>query len=386
MRLTEAEGKALLRRHGISVPRGLLLSASGDAPPPPEVADWSGLVLKAQLVEGGRGKRGLVRRVAPNELAAAHRAMATIASDAGFLLEEAVDISRELYLALRLDCTRQGIELLLATEGGVEVEQTSALLRLPLDPEAPGAAETVFHALRGRLPPDLAARLAREAVRLARVMIEEDLELLEINPLAVTGEGRLVACDAKLVRDDAAAFRHDEAAMAESARLEERALTPLERRARQQDFTLVEMPGDVALVTAGAGLGMLMMDLLADHDLAAACFMDNRRGGPTDTTEARLEAAFELAARPEVKAILFYTTLASRPLADRVEGLLAFLARRPAPKPIFAGFAAAHTATRGFDVEAARERLAAAGIAALQEDPLTLVRAVAASVRPGAPA
>jgi succinyl-CoA synthetase beta subunit len=237
MRLTEAEGKALLRRHGIAVPRGVLLSALGDAPPPPEVANCSGLVLKAQLVEGGRGKRGLVRRVAPNELAAAHRAMAAIASDAGFLLEEAVDVNRELYLALRLDGTQQGIELLLATEGGVEVEQTSALLRLPLDPEVPGAAETVFHALRGRLPPDLAARLAREAVRLARVMIEEDLELLEINPLAITGEGRLVACDAKLVRDDAATFRHDAAAMAESARLEERALTPLERRARQQGFS-----------------------------------------------------------------------------------------------------------------------------------------------------
>jgi succinyl-CoA synthetase beta subunit len=125
---------------------------------------------------------------------------------------------------------------------------------------------------------------------------------------------------------------------------------------------------------------MFLVDLIADHGLRAACFMDNRHGGPADTTEARLVAAFELAARPEVKAILFYTTLASRPLSDRIDGLLAFLARQPAPKPLFVGFAAAPSATRGFDVAAATARLRAAGIAALEEDPLTLVRAMAEAV------
>lgn len=375
MRLTEADGKALLRRHGIAVPRGVLLEPG--AAPPAEVAGWPGLVLKAQVLEGGRGKRGLVRRVAPDALDGERAAIAALAGPVALLLEEEIAIERELYLALRVDGTRQTQELLFATEGGVEIEQAGAVRRISLDADAPDCAEHIHAAIAGTLPPQTTARVARLAARLARIAVAEDLQLLEINPLAVTRHG-LVACDAKLVRDAVAAIRHD--AMAMSAALEDAALTPLERRARAQGYALVEMPGDVALVSAGAGLGMFLMDLLADHGLRAACFMDNMLGGPADTTEARLTAAFEIAARPEVKAILFYTTLASRPIADRIEGLLAFLAKQPAPKPLFVGFAAAPSASRGFDLEAARGRLRAAGIATVHDDPRMLVRAAAEAV------
>jgi len=381
MRLTEAEGKALLRRHGISVPRGLLLPEEGL---PGQAAGWAGLVLKAQVAEGGRGKRGLVRLVAPEELHAARDAMRALlgaqGAAVGFLLEEAAPVSRELFLALRIDGTAQGIELLFAADGGVAVEEGDAPLRLLLDPGAPGLAEVIHAALRGHLPGELAARVARLAARLAGVMRAEDLELLEVNPLAVLENGSLLALDAKLVRDDAALGRHDAAATEASAALEEAALSPLEREARSRGFTLVEMPGDVALISAGAGLGMLLVDLLADHGLSAASFMDNRRGGAAETTEARLEAAFALAARPGVRAILFYTTLASRPVAERIDTLLAFLARHPAPKPLYVGFAAAPSASRGFDAAAAAERLRAAGVARLVDDPLALVGAMAADL------
>lgn len=372
MRFAEADGKALLRRHGIATPRGIALRAQDAAPA--ELAGWPGLVAKAQVLEGGRGKRGLVRPTDAAGLAAARAAIAGIAGPVPVLVEEAVAIERELYLALRVDGTRQTQEVLFAAAGGIEVEQARDPLRLPIDADAPDAAETLYPALAATLPPALAARVARLAARLARIARDEDLDLLEINPLAVTPAG-LVACDAKLVRDDAAIPRHD--MPADSAALEEAALTPLERRARADGFALVEMPGDVALVSAGAGLGMFLLDLLADHGLRAACFMDNMRGGPADTTEARLRIAFEIAARPEVRAILFYTTLASRPLADRIEGLLAFLAHTPAPKPLFVGFAAAPSAIGSFDVAAATGRLRAAGIAGLEDDPRTLVRAVA---------
>ncbi len=373
MRLTEAEGKALLRRHGIAVPRGVLLAPG--APVPAEAAAWPGLFLKAQVLEGGRGRRGLVRRVTPDTLEEARAGIAALAGPVALLLEEAVEITRELYLALRVDGTRQAQDLLFAADGGVGIEQAGGIRRIPLRAEAPDAAERIHAAIADALPPQEAARVARLGARLARIAVAEDLALLEINPLGLTRRG-LVACDAKLVRDDVAGFRHDPEATAMSAALEDSALTPLERRARQQGFALVEMPGDVALVSAGAGLGMFLMDLLADHGLRAACFMDNLHGGPAETIEARLAAAFEIAARPEVRAILFYTTLASRPLADRIEGLLGFLARQPAPKPLFVGFAAAPSALRGFDVEAARGRLRAAGIAALQDDPRDLVRAM----------
>jgi succinyl-CoA synthetase beta subunit len=374
MRLTEADGKALLRRHGIAVPRGAVLEPGRT--PPDGLADLGEAIVKAQLLEGGRARRGLVRRASAATLDEARAAIARLAGPVPILVEEAVEIERELYLALRVDGTRQTQEVLFSADGGVEIEQNPELRRIAVRAGAPDVAEAVHAAIRDALPAPLAARVARLAARLARVARDEDLSLLEINPLAVTRAG-LLACDAKLVRDDAAADRHDAEATAMSAALEDAALSPLERGARSQGFTLVEMPGDVALVSAGAGLGMLLVDLLADHGLRAACFMDNLNGGPADTTEARLAAAFEIAARPGVKAILFYTTLASRPLSERIEGLLGFLARRPAPKPLFVGFAAAPSATRGFDVAAATERLRQAGIAALEEDPRSLVRKAA---------
>ena len=226
------------------------------------------------------------------------------------------------------------------------------------------------------LRPSVAARLARYAARLPEIARREDLELLEINPLVLTADGRLVACDAKMIRDDSAAFRHDPEEFPVSRALAERALTPLERSARELGFQLVEIDGDVALVTAGAGLGMMMMDLLADHGLTAACFMDNLRGAPDETMAERLRIARTIAQRPKVRAIVFQTVLASRSLADRMDALLAWVAAEPLPKPLFVGIAAGHAAARKMSAEAAVAKLGDAGIAAFT-DPVALVRAVA---------
>ncbi|WP_158292084.1 ATP-grasp domain-containing protein [Paracraurococcus ruber] len=371
VRLAEHDGKALLARHGVPIPRGALLHG---APP----ADAAG-VLKAQVLEGGRGRRGLVRRAAPGEAPAIAAAIRAALGDAAapLLLEEEVPMARELYLAARVDGTAQRIEILCAPEGGVEVEQAAMLLRCGIEPEAAGALESLYAALRRGLPPDLAARVARFGLRLARILRAEDLELLEVNPLGVLADGRLVACDAKAVRDDAAQHRRDSPAL--SATLEDAALTPLERRARDQGFHLVELPGGtVAMVTAGAGLGMLMLDLLADAGCTAACFMDNLNGGPAETMPERLALGFEIARRPEVKAVMFFTTIASRGLEGRVAAIAAALRDTPPPKPFLAGIAAGHAALRGYPLDQARADLAAAGVTALHDTPQDLVRAVAA--------
>ena len=380
MRLAEIDGKALLRRHGLAVPRGALLGAGEDAPA--AAREWPGHLLKAQLLEGGRGKRGLVRRLAGlAELAPERARIAATLGDleAPLLLEEAVAIAREIYLALRVDGTRQGLELLVAAEGGEEVEATASLLRIPIDAAAGVAADALYPDLAKVFPRDLAARLARYAARLPEIARAEDLELIEINPLALTAQGQLIACDAKIVRDDSAVFRHDPDEFPLSRALAERALTPLERAARDLGFHLVEIDGDVALVTSGAGLGMMMMDLLADHGLAAACFMDNLRGAPDETMAERLRIARMIAQRPKVKAIVVQTVLASRSLAERIEALLAWIEAEPLPKPLFVGIAAGHAAARKMSAEAAVARLAAAGIAAFT-DPIELVRAVADTV------
>ena len=371
MRLAELDGKVLLRRHGLPVPRGVLLE--GEAPA--EAAQWSGHVLKAQVLEGGRGKRGLVRRLDGLEaLADARQAIDGALGEAGapLLLEEALPIAREIYVAVRIDGTRPGLELLVAPQGGQEVEQSDTLVRIAVD-----AATTIpgdlYPALAKLFPADLAARLARYCARLPAIARDEDLELLEINPLVLTPDGRLIACDAKIIRDDSAGFRHDPADFPISRALADRGMTALEREARELGFHLVEIDGDVALVTAGAGLGMMMMDLLADHGLRAACFMDNLRGAPDETI------ARKIAERPSVKAIVFQTVLASRSLAERVEALLAWIAADPLPKPIFVGIAAAHAAARKMSAEQAVAKLGDAGIQAFT-DPVALVRAAAEAV------
>jgi succinyl-CoA synthetase beta subunit len=358
----------------------VLLGADDAAPA--DAAQWAGHVVKAQVLEGGRGKRGLVRKLKDiGEFADVRTRIAAALADpdAPLMLEEAISIAREIYLAVRIDGTRQGLELLVAGEGGEEVEHTQSLLRIPVPVDGPVTAATFYGDLAKLFPPDLAARLARYAARLPAIAEAEDLELLEINPLALTADGRLIACDAKIIRDDCAGLRHDAQEFPLSRALAERAMTPLERTARDLGFQLVEMEGDVALVTAGAGLGMMMMDLLADHGLKAACFMDNMRGAPDETMAERLRIARAIAERPQVKAIVFQTVLASRSLAERIEALTAWIAAEPLPKPLFVGIAAGHAATRKMSAEEAVARLGAVGIAAFT-DPIAMVRALAAAV------
>ena len=148
MRLAEYDGKALLRRHGVAVPRGVLVHA-GESPPD-AVADWPGFVLKAQLLEGGRGKRGLVRVFDTLDgFRDARRLILPALEDANIplLLEEAVPIAREIFVAVRIDGSAQRLELLVAPEGGENVEATAKLARIPIHADAPTTPEEIFAAL-----------------------------------------------------------------------------------------------------------------------------------------------------------------------------------------------------------------------------------------------
>ncbi len=379
MRLAEVDGKALLRRHGIAVPRSVLLGA-GEGPPN-EAASWPGFLLKAQLLDGGRGKRGLVRRFGDvADFRDVRRLVLANLDDADtpLLLEEAVPIMREIFIAVRIDGTQQRLELLIAPQGGENVEQSAKLARIPIAEAT--TPEAIYPAIAKLFPRELAARLSRYAARLPEVARQEDLELLEINPLALTEGGNLVACDTKVIRDEAASFRYDPDEFPTSRRLAERAMTALERSARDLGFQLVETDGDVVLVTSGAGLAMMMMDLLADHGLRAASFMDNLRGAPDETMTERLKIARALAARPNIKAIVFQTVIASRSLAERIDALMAWIAAEPLPKPLFVGLAAGHAATRQMSVDAAVEKLRGLGVAAFT-DPVALVKAAAQAVK-----
>ncbi len=380
MRLAEYDGKALLRRHGLAIPRGRLLHA--DASAPQETAGWAGLFLKAQVLEGSRGRSGLVRRLQNlAELPHARRLILATLDDADtpLLLEQAVPAQREIFVAVRVDGTGQQLEILLAPEGGENVERSNKLARLPVLAGARILAEQIFPVAARLFPRELAIRISRYAARLPEIARQEDLQLLEINPLAVTEGNSLVACDAKIVRDDAADFRHDPQDFALSRMLAERTMKTLERSARDLGFQLVESEGEVVLVTSGAGLAMMMMDLLADHGLRAASFMDNLQGAPDETMNERLKIARLLAARPGIKAIVFQTVIASRSLAERINALSAWIEAEPLPKPLFVGLAAGHAATRTMSADEAIKILHALGVPAFT-DPVALARHAARAV------
>jgi succinyl-CoA synthetase beta subunit len=380
MRLAEYDGKVLLRRHGLAVPRGVLVQTGESFPE--AAAEWPGFVLKAQVLEGGRGKRGLVRRFdKPAEFRDARRLILPGLEDADtpLLLEEVIPIAREIFAAVRIDGSAQRLELLLAPEGGENVETIARLVRIPVEQNAPTTPEKIFASFGKQFPTDLGARVARYAARLPEIARQEDLELLEINPLALTEKGALIACDAKIIRDAAADFRHDPNEFALSQKLAGKAMTKLEREAQALGFQLVETDGDIVLVTSGAGLGMMMMDLIGDHGLRAASFMDNLRGAPDETMTERLKIARAMAMRPNIKAIIFQTTLASRSLAERVDALTDWLAAEPLPKPLFVGIAAGHAATRKMTAEQAIAKLQAHGVSAFT-DPIALVKAAAKAV------
>jgi succinyl-CoA synthetase beta subunit len=267
VKLYEHEGKALLAAGGVAVPAGGL---------------WPGqlgrvgfpAVVKAQLLEGGRGKRGGVRFAATSdELVAAAQALLDGSADlppaAAVWVEERLDIERELYLAFAVDrSSASGVGLVAVRTGGVDVEDHAERDALRL--AVPALADTL-PAYIGRVVAEHLglqhARMAPLLDELWRLFCMHDCLLLEVNPLAVTRDGRLVALDARIETDEAARFRHREW----PERFEG---TRFEIACRKLGVVAGELDGDVAVVTSGAGLGMATLDLVTRAGGRPACLVD----------------------------------------------------------------------------------------------------------------
>jgi succinyl-CoA synthetase beta subunit len=305
VRLREYEAKALLAGYGIPVPRGALWPGLPDVPGP-----W---VVKAQIPEGGRGKRGGIQVVRDSEdcRRAAERLLGTrIGAHVVEVLyvEERLDIDREIYLAIVVD-REQGTPLLLATHrGGIDVEDApaEAFVRLAVDPLAglrPAGARDVVARLGLAAP--VADRVSEVIRRLYDACTRADAELVEVNPLAVTRDGRVVAADARVSLDDHAAFRHPE----REGRAAEG--TRFEQACAALGATGVQMDGTIAVVASGAGLLMATIDLLtasgaricAAVDLGGIVF-----GGPDGMAKV-IRAVLSL--RPRAVLVNAYFQLAS---------------------------------------------------------------------------
>jgi succinyl-CoA synthetase beta subunit len=298
MLLLEHEGKALLARFGVPVPRGAVLDDPAQPIPlaPP-------LVVKAQVAAGGRGKAGGIRWADSEGAARAHVRDLLGTRLLGrpvrrVLVEEAVVAARECYVSLLLDRGTRGPLLLASRAGGVDVEAAGDGLSLPVSPLLglqPYAARRVAAHLG--LAPGAAAAVAGLLDGLWRCFSQLECELVEVNPLALTAEGGLVALDAKITVDDRSRARHPELARASDE------TDPLDAAAERLAVYPVPMQGDIAVTAAGAGALMATLDYVQALGGTLAGGLD--LGGVVGHRPAELVEALALTRAFAPRAFLF---------------------------------------------------------------------------------
>jgi len=301
VKLAEWRGKELFRKYGIPLPVGQVARSPDEA----EAIVRSGAVplpcvIKAQVLAGGRGKGGAVRFAdTPADAKAAAAAILALEFKGEkvkeVLLEQKLPIGKELYLSFALDRARRLPVLITSAQGGVEIESVddAAIDRQPVDP-FPGltAYEKRRAAKQLGLTGPARAALDRLLDGLWKLFVVEDAELVEINPLAIVGDG-LVALDAKVIIEDDAAFRHPEYAEIRDDR------TPLEEIAREKEIAFVQLDGNIGVIANGAGLTMATLDVLKEFGGRPGVFLD--LGGTDDPR--KVTEAFLLMAEAHPKAV-----------------------------------------------------------------------------------
>ena len=288
MEIHEYQAKAILARYGVPTPRGEVAFTKEQARAAAERLGAPVVVVKAQIHAGGRGKAGgvkLARSVdEAAELAGKMLGMKLVTPQTGpagrivkrLLIEEGLDIKRELYLGLVIDRAAATPVFMASAAGGVEIEEVArenpvAILRETIHPAVglqPYQARKLAFGLG--LPPEVVAAAAPFLQALYRAFTESDASLAEINPCVLTGDGRLVALDAKMTFDDNALYRHKE--LGELRDLDEE--DPLEVEASKYGLNYIKLDGTVGCMVNGAGLAMATMDIIKLAGGAPANFLD----------------------------------------------------------------------------------------------------------------
>jgi succinyl-CoA synthetase beta subunit len=307
--LYEHQGKELFARYGIPVGDGRLAATPDEARS--AAAELGGaVVVKAQVLTGGRGKAGGVKVAAGPDEAAEHAAAILGLDIRGhvvrrLLVERASEIATEWYLSVAFDRGAKRPLLMFTRQGGIEIEEVAArdpgaLARVHVDPLVgyqPYAGRRLAYEA-GVGEPDMQRRLVDVVERLYRCFVAEEAMLCEVNPLVVTADGELLALDAKVTIDDSALFRHpDTAAMRDTA-----AADPLESLAREKGVTYVRLDGSVGILGNGAGLAMATVDVVVLAGGRPANFCDLGGGGRAEGVVDALEV---ITGDPGVRTIFF---------------------------------------------------------------------------------
>ncbi|MFZ0968671.1 MAG: ADP-forming succinate--CoA ligase subunit beta, partial [Candidatus Acidiferrales bacterium] len=304
MKIHEYQAKAILAKFGVPTPRGEVVFKKEDAEGVATRLGTPVVVVKAQIHAGGRGKGGGVKLAKSPaqaaELAGQILGMKLVTPQTGpegrlvrrLLIEEGLDIKRELYLSILVDRVAEAAVFMASAAGGMEIEEVAkehpeAILRETIHPATGLQAYQVRDLVFGLGLPAEMVKVAQPFFQsLYRAFLETDASLLEINPCVVTGDGRLVALDAKVNFDDNALYRHPE--FAELRDLDEE--TPLEVEASKFKLNYIQLEGNVACMVNGAGLAMATMDIIKLSGGSPANFLDVGGGA----SEEQVRNAFKI--------------------------------------------------------------------------------------------
>ncbi|MEI2703221.1 MAG: ADP-forming succinate--CoA ligase subunit beta [Baekduia sp.] len=308
MDLLEYQGKQLFAKHGIPTSSGKAVTTVDDAVAAANEVGYP-VVVKAQVLIGGRGKAGGVK-LAANEAEAREHASNILGLDIkGHItrtvwIEHASDIETEYYASILLDRSAKKPMLMFSVEGGIDIEQVAEetpekLVKHHIDPLAGPTVEEIAGVVRGGgADEDVVDQLAELLVKLYTVWLEEDASLCEINPLIITPDREVKALDAKVSLDDNAAFRHpDHEGLGDTANSD-----PIELKAKEEGVTYVALDGDIGILGNGAGLVMSTLDVVAQAGGEPANFLDAGGGSDADTVKQAVEL---ILSNPKVKAVLF---------------------------------------------------------------------------------
>jgi len=304
LKIHEYQGKEILRRYGVPVPRGVLITDAGDARAAAEELGGGIVVVKAQIHAGGRGKGGGVKLAKnPDEAqkyAGQILGMTLVTHQTGpegkvvqrVLIEEGADIAKEYYLGIVVDRATERPVIMASTEGGVEIEKVAAetpekILKAFIDPIVglkPFQARALAFGLG--MEGDSFKKTVKFITNLYKAFVESDASLAEINPLVRTGAGDIIALDAKINFDDSALFRHPDYADLRDLNEEE----PLETEAGEFDLNYIKLDGSIGCMVNGAGLAMATMDLIKLSGGMPANFLDVGGGASVE----RVAAAFRI--------------------------------------------------------------------------------------------
>jgi len=308
MDLLEYQGKQLLARHGIPVPAGRVAASVDEAAVAAEEIGFP-CAIKAQVQIGGRGKLGGIKIAGDLEEARAHAAAILGMDIRGLTVHEvwvegASQIDSEYYASIVFDRSAKAPLVMLSTRGGMDIETVAeetpeAIATLHVDPLLGFQA---FHGRRLAYEAGVASDVVREVASflgmLYATFVTEEAVLVEVNPLVVTPERKVVALDAKVTLDDNALYRHPENAELRDLSAED----PQERMAKERHLTYVKLDGDIGILGNGAGLVMSTLDVVALHGGAPANFLDAGGGAKAEAITAAVEV---ILANPKVRAVLF---------------------------------------------------------------------------------